>query len=85
MNLSSPQSKPKCESNHETDSEFPVMSNADASGDQSKGTLSSNGGQKKSEEQKSASDRYAALKDLDDMFKSTVLSEGKLYQSEMLH
>ena len=79
MNLSSQPPPPK--SNHEIDSEFPVMSNSNASEDQSKSNLSSNGGQKKSEEQKSASDRYAALKDLDDMFKSTVLSEGKLYHT----
>ena len=32
-----------------------------------------------SKDNKSAGDRYAALKDLDDMFKTTVMSEGMLY------
>ena len=70
---------PKTESNDQSNSEFPVNSNSNASGDLSQVNFSSSG-QKKSVEEKSSSDRYAALKDLDDMFKSTVLSEGNLIQ-----
>ena len=63
------------ESTNLTNAEFPVMSNSNASGDLSQ-LKPLSGGQKSAEEQKSSGDRYAALKDLDDMFKSTVLSEG---------
>ena len=75
MKSSSTESKPNGESTNATNAEFPVMSNSNASGDLSQ-LKPLSGGQKSAEEQKSSGDRYAALKDLDDMFKSTVLSEG---------
>ena len=75
MKSSSTESKPNGESTNVTNTEFPVMSNSNASGDLSQ-LKPLSGGQKSAEEQKTSGDRYAALKDLDDMFKSTVLSEG---------